>query len=356
MQILKFNQKNWTLTFFLSVCVLGLFTSCANDIEPNLHADIDQVNVANQNADYDALFASIDSLNAAYTAQNVSKAKELNTAIDNQRFDNPTPERKSALGKAFGVNMADYIGYACGGHVGRWAGGAVGSLTGNPILTVVGMSIGAKVGPSLCGALASSLASVWAYSLMAPVDRENLSIGFKNTSAFASNIDAEMDSIGYYHNACMVKIFEQRDSYITGNTVNYSKIYDDVTNYYKTVGIYDSVFEDPSVKHFLLTEIKEIGQYSIQYRKGDLSETDLTNTYISYLKIKVGFNDQQCNKIKEFGGKIAFRCADLTENQIASYAVDLNQVISESSLSTTKKAELASSADFIINSSLCWQQ
>ncbi len=316
--------------FLLAVISLTLTIGCSTEDFPFNSQPEHSKNALSYNVEFQNILHEIDSINVLY--------------------DKPS---RGSFKNGFSVTVADNLGALCGKGIGRWVGGAIGSLAGNPFTTAAGAIIGSKVGPYVVSAVASGIANALTSEVRS---EQNKSLSVNYSFAFSDNLNSQMDSIGYYHNLCMVQIQKNHSKYTTKGVVDTHMIYDDIVAYYKSIGIYDPILENIEVKNFIVTELTNMGKSSTQCYLGKISENKLIEIHTEYLKSKVGLTDEEITIHKDFGTKIALQCSRLEVKEIQNYAKDVNKVIETSKLNKELKTELATNAQFIVNSSLCWQQ
>lgn len=331
----KFTSITSNGVIIILLCVLlGTgFSSCSNEEEALTPSQPNQELEILTEENRISFYEEFDSLNRIYL----------------------TPDSRVSSGlKGVGTATADLVGEMCGSSVGKWLGGALGSLTGNPVGTVVGVVVGGKVGRFVCGAAASGIADAILSSRQMKVTSNTF--GLKGCFAFGEFLDETTDSMGYYHNVCMLKLNEQRDKYVSSNKVNTNLLYNDVVQYYKTIGIYETGLEDFSFKLAVIHEIETMCETSVQYELGNITQEDLMASYENYLRTIANFSESEITKFKRFAFVLIAKCAEMNEEQTNEYAANLNLLIRNSTLSEEDKVEMATIAQFVINSSLCWQQ
>ena len=184
-----------------------------------------------EKAAIDSFLVSVDSLNATFGIS----------------------ESRGSFKNGAGIYLADAVGHASGGVIGRWVGGTLGTLLsgGTPVGTIIGTVVGAKVGPTVCGAVASGVASIW---LTQPQPKE---LGIKRLKLdYSFEIDTRderADSVGYYHNYIMTKLYANYIKYHNGvipnpdpftPQVDVNAIYDDVIKYCKELNLPEISFEN----------------------------------------------------------------------------------------------------------------
>lgn len=110
------------------------------------------------------------------------------------------------------------------------------------------------------------------------------------------------------------------------------------------------------LKNAIFAQMEQICDVTIKYESGDISIDQLTQMHGDYLVQKCGFTENELRIFREFTCELALMCAQLDEDVMADYSSDLNKVIQKADITLEEKAQIASSAQMIINSSLCWQQ
>lgn len=332
----KFKKRHWPFTILIMVLisVTTIFASCKDDDDTYNTHQVQTNNDPNirETEAYIAFIDAIDSLNLEYSGA----------------------KTRGSFRSGFGVTLADETGRYLGGYIGRYVGGAIGSLTGTPVGTVAGCLIGQKVGPVLCNAIASGIA---AKVLSDEVAQKTYDVPeTKYCDVFLDITDEIIDSLGYYHNECMVMLNKKSGEYGSGSNLNLDKLYDDVVKYYKSVGIYESELEtNILLKKAILEEVEKICKPAVRYEIGEISENELIDINVDYLTNEINCTDDNVAIFKDFSCKLALKCADLNEDELKEYACDVNQVILDSSVPEEVKEELILSAESIVNSSLCWE-
>lgn len=329
MKILFRKNRSIKLVILAMLLIVVVSVSCSDDEK---YVEQEEVGVEVINNGLNSFLLSVDSLNNHYS----------------------TVESRGSFWGGSGVAMADYVGYACGGSIGRWAGGILGSLTGNPLIGYAGAIIGGKVGPAVCGSLASGIANM----LMSCNERTTSVLDLTLKSDLNINLFEEnIDSLGLHHNMVMVKIVENADKYGYGKSINKELLYDDIVKYCKELGYYDNELENNVLlKNAILAQMELICDVTIEYESGDISIDQLTQIHEDFLAQKCGFTENELRIFREFTCELALTCAQLDEDVMSAYSSDLNKVIQQSDITFEEKAQIASSAQMIINSSLCWQQ
>ncbi|MGN0237738.1 MAG: hypothetical protein ACI4AK_06620 [Lepagella sp.] len=322
--------KSGIIVPFCCFFIILAMSSCSNEGEIYTPAFETNQN-STKNASYQAFLASVDSLNTQYSSDKQTRGTFIGGA---------------------GVSAADCLGHFAGGYIGRWAGGALGSLTGNPIGTIAGIYIGKRVGQCVTGAICSGLANMWLSCNPNTNAHDHLTL--YSNFAFSDLLDSQTDSIGYLHNVCMIRLLEKKNQFGYGTAINKSALYDEVVEFYKTRGIYEEIFEDSMFKKCLISDISDFCDDVLSYELGNISYSELVDSFTIFLQTKCNCSSIEISKFRDFGCEVNLICSTLTKDQIDSYATELYQTINNSELTLADKKDLASFAQFIINSSLCW--
>lgn len=323
--------------------------SCSNDepttqpIKPVQPISENELFNLEEKAAIDSFLVSVDSLNATFGIS----------------------ESRGSFKNGAGIYLADAVGHASGGAIGRWVGGALGTLLsgGTPVGTVIGSVVGAKVGPTVCGAVASGVASMW---LTQPQPKGRGSI-IKMDSSFEIDTQDELaDSVGYYHNYIMTKLYANYDKYHKGiiqNTdpyapqVNVNLIYDDIIKYCKEINFPEiSYFEDPIVRKDIINGLNTTWSNSYRHNVGQISYDVYLERETAVLQTTFDMNTDETYLFKNYSGKIVEKCVQLNRQEIHNYAKSLNTLIWESNMKPKQKQFVAKSTSLTINSSLCWAQ
>ena len=307
-----------------------LQTSCSNVYDEMQSCNDTSSSVEDKNLA--VLFNSLDSLNACY----------------------PTSTTRGKFWGGAGTSIADNVGRALGGKIGGRVGGTIGSLTGNPMGTIGGYIIGAKFGPMLCSAIASGFANMW-LSCSVP-NSSTSSLVVKSDMAFKSILDEKDAVLGRDHNIVMGKILTNPNRYGYGIKIDESKLYDDIVENCKKLGYSDSTYSSPEQKEKIIKAVRVIYEPLLKFEKQEIDEREFIEKYVEILTLRYRMDERAVNVFRNFTCKIAFKCAQLNEEQIHSYSEDLCKTIKESSIQEVNKIMIANSAQLVINSTLCWQQ
>ena len=344
-------MKNFYTLLFLLSALCGL-SSCSDKepIQPTTETsptNDDNTSLKIDNLDaFNSFSYSLDSLNESFT-----------------------PIHTRGFFSIIGKDLADQVGRQGGKYLGRWLGAAVGTMAANPALACIGYIGGQQIGGFLGYAAASAIAesllensgfyAIGEGDLVLDTDFNILPSNFLSSDPISRSeeIDTRCDSIGYYHNCIMVKINQNKSKYIGIDGVKIDSIYNDVVLYAQEFGIYaEPLSTDGPVKTAMIDFVKECAQLTLNNAKNQESSDQLIDDQCIYLKNKCNFTSDELILYKNFSGKIAQKCSELSGAELHQYAYELNRLIEDSSLSSQMKYEVAMDASTIINSSLCWQQ
>lgn len=309
---------------FMSIFSFSLFSSCKSDEK------IDTINpktIAKREA-INNLLLSVDSLKAKY----------------------PYTQARGFWGNFFrggAVGAADAGGWVVGSTIGRWCGAAIGSAAG-PGGTVIGAVVGGKVGKYVGTFMASGLANAICSSTSS---RSLNPYSFQFTSIITHN-----DSIGYYHNKMMQNLVENKVRYfnLEGN-INTSLMYDDIIQYLREIGKYDSILEKTAVKNAIISKIEElcmISKRSLLHSNYD----KLIEEQCSFLKSDCKVSEDELSLYKKINIDLLYRTTIEPEYELIQYLEELSDLIQKSDLSLITKEELMQSIDLTVNSALCWKE
>ncbi len=298
------------------------------------------------------------------------------------------------------ADLADMLGQKCGTVVGRWTGAAIGSSVAGPAGACIGHVWGGVAGGYIgyvaasaaakryfdCAGLAvkdpnyrfifdnniqvACVISDWADTEMRAINDDMIAVfSAPNTDGFIDEgLDNEpgwgyipsilnnverCDSLGYYHNNMMVTFENESDKYIKNGEPDIEKIYNYVASYIVDTNFdINRISEDIELKNKVIEFCKDIANMAMSsYYSGE----DYIDLQCTYMK-NMGFSEEEIFVYKNFDVEIAYKCTQLSEEQIHNYAAELNTIILNSDVTPKQKADLAIGAQAAINSVLFWNQ
>lgn len=149
-----------------------------------------------------------------------------------------------------------------------------------------------------------------------------------------------IDSTGYYiaveTEKMKEKIREGRDKYFSGDSVNTSLLYDDMTKYLKESGI--DVNKD-SIKAKLLPYVDQISKLLVEYKASKPSVEEVLDKLTGMAQLMSGYSRQDMEALYDFVASEYDFCTTLTAEQLNSYANDVKRLIQESGVLSEEMKE-----------------
>lgn len=277
---------------------------------------------------FDNFMYSVDSLNSLYSQSKTTRG----------------------LGQEFAKKAADVAGKYAGKAAGRIAGASIGFITVNPAIACLGHYALGEIG-AICGSIVSS------YFAGRFIDGffMNVNSGYGVILiSDSTNINA-MDSLGIIHNNVMKVLSENTDRhYIDDNNLNYDIIYDDCISALRNYGLYNDTLTNPNVKESIINFAIESAKMAKSYHEGKITTEEVFEAESDLLKKMYTVEDYELNLFKNFGIQIATTSSGLSKPELIEYSKELNEVINESQLTIEQKTDAASTANIMLNSTICW--
>ncbi len=333
-------MKQRTLFILIIFSLIPIFNSCNKNYN-SLNNDIimhQEDNNTNTyfNIEKENILSSIDSLN--------------NTFKCNDHF------RISLLGwlsEAAVVNLADKAGSVAGAWAGRSLGASVGVITANPVVGCAGYLVGGKIG----GAAGYVAASYGAAQLISETDlfRSNITSKKLNYS-----IKKELTA-GDIHNR-LLDIIEP-NNYKIGDSINISKLYDNILIYEQELGIIDTLSSNPEYRNTMISFCND----AMRSLKNNLITSKNANSLISVrtyfldLKKSVESNLDKTPKSKiEFSfnliEKLSSAIEQIDKSKVLEYEQKFTSIVENSNLSYEDKDAIKTIGQVSIGSSVYWKE
>lgn len=334
------------LIFISAVISLLFLASCSNEEPAKLPTEYETNIGATSSESFKTFMLSVDSLNNSFK----------------------TPATRGFWGN-FGKNLADQAGRAGGRVIGRWLGAMTGAVTANPAIASIGYICGQHIGGIVGYAAASAAADLLLCNAGHPsIPKGNMQLVVdynirpsefiaQSTLTRSSTLDLRCDSIGFYHNHVMMRVNQNKDKFISNGQVDIDRLYDAVVLFFQEVGVYSEPLQsDESIKYAIKQFIYKLAMMTLQSINNSESASQLMDRHCSYLYQNCMLTCDELTVHQQFVQPIAIKCSELSQDQIHSYAKELNTIIVNSNMPQEMKEEVAVSAMTTVNSALCWQQ
>ena len=339
--------------FILSLCSCS--TADDEGFTPNPEAGVQLSTDA-----FGRFLTSVDSINAEYTASIESETRGGNDYL-------------VQAGKSGAVTLADAAGRAAGGYVGKYLGTAAGSATGNPGFAILGYVGGRYLGRIIGGAGASFAArhiiNRWAsrYDALkigsfnnAAMDSTNRTVEFGYYIPTYQNDSLNEDSLGYYHNLLMAVMGQHPEKYKTDNgDINYSLVYQDCVSILREKGVInetnDSIVMDSAFAQAIQDYAKQTAGHVSDFENNKISFDDIKSVMASDLK-KLNVPNEQITMFSDFATRVSDACQNMDYKEKVEYGNAIMNAIDKSSMPSEMKNDAASTANQVINSSICWDK
>lgn len=335
------------------VAMLLIMASCSESDSPAMADMRSSDNIVNTDdaVPYDqselaAVFAALDSLNAT-VPNNVSRG----------------------FFRRFGVNIADLVG------------GAIGADLGGPLGMVLGYSAASAfmeeryerelaenapgsgacyafvyddaIRPSEMCNIDGTIAPIVPVGSLPPllpgIGRSSVpDLGDNNVDLILEN-GLNIDRIGYQHNYAMYEITRNMSMYNFSGVLDTDMLFYDITMFMNCEEV------DGSTKTTLKNCALEIADLGFECYDAGYSDDSLIWIYADYLT-NAGLSRDDLAIFIEFTAEIALRCQNFSADEIHAYAVELNSMLKNQTISTELKVKLAIIAQCAVNSALFWQQ
>lgn len=324
-------------------CFIFGCTSCSEEVS-NIPST-SYTKVETSPAPVKDFLSSLDSLNTCYN----SIWSNTRGNITSKNNDLEKLETNNMLSK----KIADYIGGIAGGYGGKWLGTALGATSRNPYVTTMGGWLGKQVGAALGAVVFSFLAKE---ETTTPPSKGTL-LNPTNSVIISSNFQpTPVDSIGKLHNFVMDKLSSNGAKYKNSNgNIDYDLIYSDCVNYLKDQGVYnDTVANDVDYRNNILTVAKEVENIEKSCYAGNISADMMLDECSALLQQHYGISEEDIADIKSMATSMLSTCSGMENAQIESYSADVSTLIQNSNMSSSKKEEVSTSVNVIINSNIYW--
>ena len=362
--------------FIFSAFILGLSSCVTSQDEPKSEF-VNEIDVKTQirNPELEIIFEAIDSLDKIHQ------------------------ERVSRNLQGFLVRASDVVGAVCGSRIGGLCGAAAGLWGGGPVGAAIGGFFGSISGSELGYATTSYYVNkaydCAGYSMVWPSNMYdcNMSISEMFRRKFGNIIDdgpqsiasdsiypginlltdlqspgddepvfpidtfsvGQCDSLGYYHNSIMGILSENHYLYESDGGVDANRVIDDVISEMRKHGFEIRADGIPAAaRDSLVNLVVDLGVMAMDMI--DSSVEDVLDAQCDYMRTEFSVSDEDLDIHKNFTGKIAVKCASLSEVAVHSYAADLNLRLLNADISDDLRLKLALLAQQAINSSLCWRE
>lgn len=234
-----------------------------------------------------------------------------------------------------------------GWRYGRKAGAIIGGFAGGFGGIVPGYYIGGLLG----GAASSAIVYLGGKDYVVPNDVYSTVVSLGVQDGMLNS--AELDSIGYYHNLMVYRIYAERDKYLhQGLPVDYAKVIGDVNEMCNSFGLCDEYLTPGETQNMVDFNV-ELDSVNQLYLSEKIGEDSLFAASAEVLGTYVRLDENDYYGMSLLDSKIIPVCAAMYPSQVPHYFKDFKDIVNGSHLPNVIKSDLIVTGMFVANSAQC---